>query len=291
MLPSTLLWEPELQRYRQTVDELIASLSPIEASWKDEHAETVTSVIASIPEKSAYSRADIVPILEPDFDAGLTAIRLLLDMSKDELGIALRETLGTGGIGVKRFRADKHAYIAALEQLGVITSLQNLVSTPVSWRDILVERLKSGRGSAIKGQARGRFLEDFTEELIKSVFLDIGYRTRCRFIGAGGESTEKADFAIPSREDPGILIEVKAYGATGSKQTDVLGDIARIVKEKREDTHLLLVTDGETWKTRRNDLRKLVDMQNQGLIARIYTQKMADELLGDLRQLRQDHAL
>ena len=79
-----------MQRYRQNVDELIATLSPIEASWKDEHAETVTSVIASIPEKSAYCRADIVPILEHDFDAGLTAIRLILDMSKDELGIAVR---------------------------------------------------------------------------------------------------------------------------------------------------------------------------------------------------------
>ena len=134
-------------------------------------------------------------------------------------------------------------------------------------------------------------MEDFTEGLIKNVFSDTGYDTRCRFVGARGESTEKADFAIPSKEDPGILIEVKAYGATGSKQTDILGDIARIVKEKREDTHLLLVTDGETWKTRQNDLRKLVDMQNQGLIARIYTQKMADELVADLGQLRQDHAL
>ncbi len=280
-----------MQRYRQTVDELINSLSPIKVSWQDKHAETVMGIIAAIPEKPAYSRADIAPILEQDFEPGLTAIRLVLDVSKDELGIALKRILGDGGVGVTRFNADKDAYVGALEQLGVITSMENLLGTPVSWRDILVERLKSGRGSAIKGQARGRFLEDFTEEIVKSVFSGVGYHTRCRFIGSGEAITEKADFAIPSKEDPRILIEVKAYGATGSKQTDVLGDIARIAEQKRHDTHLLLVTDGETWATRINDLRKLVDMQNQGVIARIYTQKMAGDLATDLRQLRRDHAL
>ncbi|HXQ22826.1 MAG TPA: DpnII family type II restriction endonuclease, partial [Candidatus Acidoferrales bacterium] len=138
--------------------------------------------------------------------------------------------------------------------------------------------------------ARGRFLEDFTEKIVRAVFGD-AYDTRCRFVGASGTSTEKTDFAIPSKRDACILIEVKAYGATGSKQTDILGDIRRIVEEKRHDTHLLLVTDGTTWKARVNDLRKLVEMQNKGLIARIYTHSMEEALQHDLRQLRRDHGL
>jgi len=117
------------------------------------------------------------------------------------------------------------------------------------------------------------------------------YDARCRFVGASGTRTEKPDFAIPSKGDARILIEVKAYGATGSKQTDILGDIRRIVDEKRNDTHLLLVTDGTTWKARVNDLRKLVEMQNTGRITRIYTQSMAEELRHDLRQFRRDHGL
>lgn len=87
---------------------------------------------------------------------------------------------------------------------------------------------------------------------------------RCRFTGATSLSTEKADFAIPSASDPAILIEVKAYGATGSEQPDVLGDIARIVEQKRHDTVFILVKDGITWKQRSNDLRKLVALQNEG---------------------------
>ncbi len=106
-----------------------------------------------------------------------------------------------------------------------------------------------------------------------------------------GRSTEKTDFAIPNKEDPSILIKRKDYGATGSKQTDILGDIEKIDIQKRRDTHLLLVTDGLTWKDRLNDLRELIQMQNQGKIARIYTCNMRDELEADHRQLRKDHSL
>ena len=104
-------------------------------------------------------------------------------------------------------------------------------------------------------------------------------------------STGKTDFAIPSATDPAILIEVKAYGATGSKQTDVLGDIARIVEQKRHDTHFILVTDGVTWKQRSNDLKKLIALQNEGRILKIYTKSMALDLKEDLETLRSEQGL
>jgi hypothetical protein len=37
--------------------------------------------------------------------------------------------------------------------------MREVIGTPVTWRDILIERLKSGRGSAIKAQTRGKLLE------------------------------------------------------------------------------------------------------------------------------------
>lgn len=279
-----------MRRHRQTADEILSALTAVETSWRDAHSDTVIGIIQSIPDREAYGSAEVEALLSTDFTAGLTAVRLLLDMSKDEFEPALRLALGGGAIGVKRFGSHRSDYVQALLRLGVNEALQTLHSTPVTWRDILVERLKGGRGSAIKGQARGRSLEDFAEVLVRRVFGD-RFDARCRFVGAKGTSTEKADFAIPSRDDPGILIEVKAYGATGSKQTDVLGDIARIVEQKRHDTDLLLITDGTTWRARQNDLRKLVAMQNEGLIARIYTRSMGDELERDLHDLKSDHAL
>ena len=99
------------------------------------------------------------------------------------------------------------------------------------------------------------------------------------------------DFAIPSRTAARILVESKGYGATGSKMTDILGDIHTIIAAKRADTALLFFTDGLTWKERQSDLRKLVNLQNNGDITRIYTYAMADQFEVDLLQLKREGGL
>lgn len=275
-----------MKRYRQTFEEIEASLMPIEASWLDAHAEEVIGILRALPVKPVYTTADVAALLAIDFSSANTVIRLFLDLSKDEFVHRMREILGAGGIGIKRYLSNPPQFLDALERLGLCEAMSIAVNQPLHWSDSLIERLKGGRGSAIKGQSRGRGMEDFVEEIVRSVFPEGQIAVRCRFKGAGGVSTEKADFAIPSAADSRILIEVKAYGATGSKQTDVLGDIARIVEEKRHDTVLLLVTDGITWKQRPSDLRKLVELQNQGLIQRIYTKTMAQDLKSDLETLK-----
>jgi hypothetical protein len=281
-----------LKRHRQKLDEILSSLAVVETTWRDPYTERVLQLIQSIPSTLGSDEETLSSLLEHDFDAGLTVAQLVLGLSKDELTSRLLSDLGRGGLGVTRFRRDRSRFMQCLLGMGFSGALHDLMHTPITWRDLLVERLKGGRGSAIKGQRRGRILEDFAEEIVKRVFGEDRYKPRCRFRGAaGGTSTEKADFAIPSAEDAHILIEVKAYGATGSKQTDILGDIERIVREKRHDTDLLLVTDGITWKARLNDLRKLVDMQNRGLIARIYTRAMAAQLTQDLEDLKREHRL
>lgn len=280
-----------MKRVRQTFDEIVDKLSAIEAEWKDEFAEKVIRLLHTFPIKSSYGLPDVIAVLKKDFDAGLTVCRLFLDMSKDEFISALRAAMGGKGIGITEFRIDPNRYAKGLNALGILSAIKGHVGRPTKWTDVLIERLKSGRGSAIKGQTRAKFLEDFTEGLVRTVFGKGNYYMRCQFVGKTGTSKEKIDFAIPSREDARILIEAKAYGATGSKQTDVLGDINRIVVEKRHDTTLLFVTDGVSWKERANDLRKLLKMQNEGYIHRIYTTVMAPDLQRDLRQLKAHHGL
>ena len=278
-----------MERQRQSLEEILGKLSRLDASWEDDHARAVIASLSSIPDGGPYQEEHIQAVLDQDFDAGRTAVRLVLDLSKDEFEADLRERLGGGGTGITRYRLDAKELLAALRELGLFDKLEALANSPVTWRDILVERLKSGRGSATKGQARGRFLEDFTESTVLEVFGERNYDKRCRFIGASGSSTEKADFAIPSRRDANILIEVKAYGATGSKQTDILGDVSRIVEQKRRDTQFLLVTDGMSWHQRSSDLEKLIEFQNRGDIGRIYTMEMHPELKQDLESLRRSY--
>lgn len=278
-----------MRRYVQSFDELSSQLSEIETTWRDPFSNRVESILRRFPEQERYSGADLQPLLDEDFDATMTIFRLFIGLSKDEFQYQFKAT-GDAPTGITEYKRDPEAFLDRLRKLGVFEKARDLVNRPVTWRDLLTERLRSGRGSAIKGQQRGRFLEDVVEEAVKAVFGE-RYDARCRFVGASGESSEKADFAIPSKNAPNILIEAKAYGATGSKQTDVLGDFERIVRQKRDDTTLLLVTDGVTWMSRANDLRKLVRMQNQGQIARIYTQKMFEELRSDLATLKRDHGL
>lgn len=260
------------------------------ATWMDPTAERIIAAIAEVPKKKEYGTADVGALLDADFDVGLAVCRLFLELSKDEFETRLPEKLGAGGTGVKRYTRDRDRYLAALDEMGVTNAMTELVNRPLLWSDLLVERLKGGRGRAVRGQTCGRSLEDFVEGVVREVFGDAN-DVRCSFIGKDRQQQAKADFAIPSRTDPRIVIESKGYGATGSKQSDVLGDLRAIVDAKRNDTTLLFVRDGLTWRRRMNDLRKIVAMQNTGEITRIYTRAMREQMLEDLRLLKQEYDL
>lgn len=271
--------------YDQTIEEVVDSLSPLAVDWMDETAASAIARLTAIPKKAIYARDDIAQLLDSDFEEGILCARLFLALSKDSMEAALREALGSG-IGVKRYQGQREAYLDALEALGLPGKMADTVNYEPVWSDILVERLRSGRGSAIQGQKRGRGLEDFVEALVKDVFGEGAYETRCAFSGVGGK-TAKCDVAVPDRAKPRIIIEVKGYGATGSKMTDIIGDLDAIIDAKRHDSTLLVVTDGMTWKARLADLRKIVQRQNDGKIARIYTTKMREQFSDELKSLKQ----
>lgn len=280
-----------MERYTQTLDEIRATLSSLETDWKDPFAERVITFLGSLRERPQYSRKDLLDMLDSDFDSAMTAFQLFIDVSKDEFTARMKAELQSGGLGKAAFLRDRALFADTLDHLLIREAIRNVVNRQYTWKDVILERLKSGRGSAIKGQRRGRALEDFVEGIVKSVFGPGKYETRCSFVGLTGQSTEKADFAIPSKEAPRILIEGKAYGATGSKQTDVLGDVNRIISEKRHDTIFLLVTDGTTWNQRVNDLRKLIQLQNEGYIYRIYTKKMSAQMQTDFQEMKSEFHL
>lgn len=274
-----------MQQKDQSLDEVIDSLSALDVNWMDDVAASAIARLTDIPKKDVYGRDDIAALLGGDFEEGILCARLFLALSKDTMEAELRRELGSGGTGVKRYKADPDRFLDVFERLRLPEAMTAAINYQPVWSDILVERLRSGRGSAISGQRRGRGLEDFAEAMVREVFGD-HYETRCTFMGADGK-TAKCDVAVPDRQRPRIVIEVKGYGATGSKMSDIIGDLDAIIDAMRRDTYLLFVTDGMTWKSRLSDLKKIVERQNQGKIARIYTTKMRDEFLEDLKSLKQ----
>ncbi len=277
-----------MKRYKQTYEEIAGALRVLEVDWmSDPHADAVISLLKSLPTGAPLSETDLIRMLETDFRAASTVLRLFLGMAKDEYDRDVPALFGDTGSGrITQFREDPLAYVKAFEALGLVEKMNAEIHRPLHWHDRLVGLFEGGWGSARKGQLRGRMLEDFVEAILLEIFRVDQISTRSQFIGSNGLSSEKADFAVPSAEDTHILIEVKAFNATGSKQTDVLGDIFRIVEQRRDDTAFLLVTDGISWKARQSDLRKIIKLQNEGKIRRIYTMAMARELRDDLISLK-----
>jgi hypothetical protein len=278
-----------VQIVSQKLEDILGSLRHLEVDWKDETAVHVIAQLRDMPVKAAYSVEDVESLLDANFDEGILICRLFMGLSKDQFTALLHGARGSAGIGVKAYRADGAGFLSDLMRVGLLEAMAAEANRKAHWSDVLVERLRSGRGSAISGQRRGRDVEDFAEAIIKTVFGE-NYEVRCTFNGPRG-TTAKCDFAIPSKTAARILVESKGYGATGSKMTDILGDIHTIIGAKRADTALLFFTDGLTWKERQSDLRKLVELQNNGDITRIYTYAMADQFERDLRQLKNEGGL
>lgn len=277
-----------MKRYKQTFDEIAESFQVLEVDWMDDpHAEAVITLLRSLPTSGPVTEQHVVHLLETDFRAASTVLRLFLGMAKDEYDRDIPALFDGAGAGkITQFRSDPRGYVAAFARLGLLEKMNAEIHRKLCWHDRLVGLFEGGWGSARKGQMRGRLLEDFVEQILLEVFTPEQISTRCQFVGANGLSNEKADFAVPSAKDAHILIEVKAFNATGSKQSDVLGDIFRIVEQRRDDTAFLLVTDGISWKARQSDLRKIIKLQNEGRIRRIYTMAMAHALKEDLFSLK-----
>lgn len=273
----------------QNIEDILSALQPLNVDWQDDTSRRVVAEIQSMPVKKFYTVDDVQIFLDKNFDDGLLICRLFLGFSKDQFMPALRAELGTASMGVTVYRKNKAAFLDALVRLGLLDVMAAQTSRVPLWSDMLVERLRSGRGSAISGQKRGRGVEDFAEAIVKKVF-GRAYSSRCNFTGSRNQ-TAKCDFAIPSKTSPRIIIESKGYGATGSKMTDVIGDIEKIIAAKRADTAFLFFTDGLTWNQRQSDLKKIVEYQNAGDITRIYTYAMAESLEADLRQLKVEFGL
>lgn len=289
----------------QSLKEIRDSLSSLPASGEDATFTRTVEELVRIAPKGDFEESDIEKLFtdsatgevtKASFDTGLLLARLFLALSKDEMETSLRGLLSSGigaqsmGFGSKRFVADQKGFVQALVELRLLEAMRAATNLKPTWSDILVERLRSGRGKAIRGQQRGRNLEDFVEKVIRDVFGD-KFDTRCQFLGAKSAEPAKCDFAIPSKQAPRILIESKAYGATGSKMTDIIGDLNTIIRVKRHDTVLIFVTDGMTWNQRLSDLGKIVQMQNHGEILRVYTMKMADQFRADMLVLKKEVGL
>lgn len=88
-----------MERHRQTLGEIVATLGPVKTTWRDARADAVIRNLGRFPDKAGSFSDLLSSLLREDFDAGLTTIRLILDFSEDEFRGALREAVGARALG------------------------------------------------------------------------------------------------------------------------------------------------------------------------------------------------
>ena len=272
------------------LDLLLTELADLPSEWLDDEGRRLVSEVPVVIEhlRALGATIDAVTLatLLRERPLALDVLRLIAGEGQEPLAHRICDALGGKRRGwsslrsLARRKPDEMAQ--ALVTMGIPAMVHEQVSRHWTIADVVLERYKLGRGRAIAGQSRGRGLENEVEAILRGI--PVPFESRITFVGARGV-TAKCDFAIPTREEPQIVIEVKGYEATGSKLTDFLGDILKIKQAKGYHMYLLVVTDGRGWFNRQSDLKRLVDLHRDGTIEMIYTRARLPQLAEDVRRI------
>jgi hypothetical protein len=272
------------------LDLLLGELADLPSEWMDDEARRL---VAEIPAMVERIRA-VGPLLDEsaltrllaEQPLALDVIRLLAAEGQEPMAHRICDALGgkrRGWVALRSLARKHPAEMAkALTAIGIPELIRDQVWREWTINDVLLDRYKLGRGRAIAGQSRGRGLENEVEAILRGI--PVPFQTRVTFAGPDG-TTAKCDFAIPTREEPLIVIEAKGYEATGSKLTDFLGDVLKIKQAKGYHTYLFVVTDGRGWFNRQSDLKRLVELHAEGVVEMIYTRARLGQLAEDVRQI------
>ena len=94
------------------------------------------------------------------------------------------------------------------------------------------------------------------------------------------------DFVVPSLDNAKLLIEAKMYGSsTGSKQTDVLGDVSKLQPIVEKGVPLYMVVDGPMWKRRVSDLVKIFERKEEGQVEGVHQVETLDEMREEVKEI------
>jgi hypothetical protein len=228
----------------------------------------------------------------------LSVLRLILDRSEDRFATEIHPFIDENPPYdkiVDLLASDRgKEYAEAISQglhsdENIQEEIEIFLDDQVEYFDIVANRYMQKAGKAIKSRYTGNYLEDIVEDILsehglkrnKHYFQD----QRAKFkTNRGVSETDKGpDFVLPSLENPDVIIEAKGYSSTGSKQSDVAGDmrdkiVSHIPEEHRGDVEVILFTDGGSWRLRERDLKTLVELHNTGVIDGLYQISTLDEL-------------
>lgn len=256
-----------------TFEEFCETLQPIgEVPTVD--AETRASIqkaavaIAALPRITRSSLAHLIEE-HPDW---VPYLALCCRLSQEKLKSALRHGLKTSG-WITLARTKPASIIELLDdRFGLIEEVRGQRRRRWTFADVLVER-QSARVNAAGTIGIGRQLEDEVEQIVAS--LGIPYLMRTKFVGAH-RRTAPCDVAIPGGGDAAeIVIAVKSFGSTGSKQSDAAREFEELVAVRAPHQFAYAFCDGIGWLGRQADLRRILALSESRQLDGVFNLSMA----------------
>ncbi len=280
-----------------SLEQILGEISELPAGWLDDSGlEVLHAVQVGLDRLQETDPAqislDVVRDCLRTIPRFLDVCRLVMSLSQDALTTVISEQLNQRGRARctwKQLSAMASTDAALLADLlvsaGLLDELIRHLRREWTLKDVLEDRFRLGRGRAIAGIQRGGALERSVRSILElPQEASVPFSANCNYTGFQGRAA-KCDFAVPSKDGPKIVIECKGFEATGSKLTDVLGDVRKIIEAKAPHTYFFLVTDGRGWHRRCSDLQKLVQFHQDGQIDMIYTSARLGELGAAVRQI------
>ena len=262
-------------------EDYLASLAPFAHQVPEPDPEIIalceraTETVASLEPLDRVRLADAVA----DDPAIVSVFAAAVGLSQERFKSWLQHSFGTAGwITLGRSRAAD--LVDALDNDFALVALLRAHSARTwTWADVLA-RVMAPRQRAGTSIQQGRDLEDAVEEQVSG--LGLGYEARTRFIGKAGVDAP-ADFAIPSGAEALIAVAVKGFDSTGSKLSDAAREIEQMVEARTPRQFIYAVVDGQGWRRRHGDLRRIHALWERQLIDGLYTRAQLAEFAAALR--------
>lgn len=194
-------------------------------------------------------------------------------LSQERFKTWLKNRFATAGWITLSKKRSAELIAAFDEDFELLSVLAEQAARTWTWSDVLA-RTMAPRQSAGGWVQQGRDLEDAVEEVIEG--LGLSYVPRTRFTGRGGQ-TAPADFAIPDGEHASIAVAVKGFDSTGSKLTDASREIEQMGEVRLPSQYIFAVVDGQGWRRRQNDLRRIYGYWQNRSIDGMYTRSQLQQ--------------
>ncbi|MFB3764586.1 MAG: hypothetical protein ACE14P_04990 [Methanotrichaceae archaeon] len=195
-----------------SLEELLRQLKRIPAEWLDEDGrkvlESIPQVIGRIDNLVLDQNLIGTMLIENQY--ALDVFRLFLDVYQDVLANEMRVRGVKGDFTSIRSKCKNEVEQIAqiLIELGLIDAVESHRSHEWTLQDILWDRYGHMRGRAMTAQKRGATLEDAVESILIELRdeMNLTFDRGGNFVNRSGERA-KADFSVPSRENPKSPIE------------------------------------------------------------------------------------